>query len=81
MAAPAGKAVKGPRNFARLLIHEIAHRELKTADYKSASDGIKPTRSRLPFVKTCANSDSWAYCVMDLADMLTPLEIARARIN
>ncbi|WP_338847359.1 hypothetical protein V8J88_01410 [Massilia sp. W12] len=73
--------VKGPRNFARLLIHEIAHRELKTADHKSAVDGIKPTKSRLPFVKTSTNSDSWAYCVMNLADMLTPLEIARARIN
>ncbi|WP_338845417.1 hypothetical protein V8J88_17035 [Massilia sp. W12] len=72
--------VKGPRNFARLLVHEIAHRELKTEDHKSATNGIKPTKGRLPFAQTCNNSDSWAFCVMDLADMLTPLEIARARI-
>lgn len=73
--------IQGPRNFARIMIHEVAHREAKTIDRYYATNGIRPSCKRLPFATIVRNCDSWAFCVLDLADMLTPLEIARARIN
>ncbi len=73
--------INGTRNFARIIIHEVIHREMLTHDYHYASNGIKPGKSRLPFSKAIENSDSWAFCFLDLAGQLVEFEIARAQIN
>lgn len=73
--------MRGNRDFARILIHELSHREAGNIDYFYAHEGIKPTKNRLPFAHTMKNADSWAFFAVDAAGQLSKNELDFALRN
>lgn len=67
------------------LVHEVSHREIRTADNRydngSAADvpgrGLKPSTS-FNFAKATNNADSWAYFCVDLKGMLSASDRTKA---
>lgn len=66
--------MRGSRDYVRILIHELSHREAGNVDIFYAYDGIKPSVVRLPFVDAIKNADSWAFFAVDAAGQLSQIE-------
>jgi hypothetical protein len=66
----------GLQNWARIVIHELTHRELKTADHAYEHQGINP--KKLTAAKAIENADSWAWFCADCAGALTASVITNA---
>lgn len=66
----------GLQNWARIVIHELTHRELKTADHAYEHQGINP--KKLTAAKAIENADSWAWFCADCAGALTDSVITNA---
>ena len=59
----------GLTNWARIVVHELTHRELKTEDHAYEHQGINP--NKLTAAKAVENADSWAWFCADCAGALT----------
>lgn len=75
------RIINGTRNYARIIIHELMHREMHTTDHRYATKGIRPNAADLPFSNAISNSDSWAFCFMDLSGQLLDFEASLALKN
>lgn len=59
----------GLTNWARIVVHELTHREVKTKDHAYEHQGINP--KKLTAAKAMENADSWAWFCADCAGALT----------
>lgn len=59
----------GLTNWARIVVHELTHRELNTEDHAYEHQGINP--KKLTAAKAIENADSWAWFCADCAGALT----------
>jgi hypothetical protein len=59
----------GLTNWARIVVHELTHREVKTKDHAYEHQGINPRK--LTSAKAIENADSWAWFCADCAGALT----------
>lgn len=55
------------KHWARIMVHEMTHREVKTKDKRYGHAGIKPKKGTLPHGDAIINADSWAIFVADAA--------------
>lgn len=65
----AQNTLSGLTNWARIVVHELTHRELKTQDHAYEHQGIAPRK--LGADKAIENADSWAWFCADCAGALT----------
>lgn len=61
--------LSGLTNWARIVVHELTHRELKTKDHAYEHQGINP--KTLTAAKAIENADSWAWFCADCAGALS----------
>jgi plasmid stabilization system protein ParE len=61
--------LSGLTNWARIVVHELTHRELNTKDHAYEHQGINPCT--LGAGKAIENADSWAWFCADCAGALT----------
>lgn len=66
----------GLTNWARIVIHELTHRELNTDDHAYEHEGMAPKKIGMARART--NADSWAWFCLDCAGGLTHAQIATA---
>jgi hypothetical protein len=59
----------GLTNWARIVVHELTHREVRTKDHAYEHQGINPRK--LTSAKAIENADSWAWFCADCAGALT----------
>ena len=59
----------GQTNWARIVVHELTHREVKTKDHAYEHQGINPRK--LGADKALENAGSWAWFCADCAGALT----------
>ena len=64
----------GLKNWARILVHELSHRELATEDLFYSWQGMKPTAGTFPMASALKNADSWAFFCVDAANELSKTE-------
>ena len=62
-----GNLLKGLKNWTRILVHELSHREQKTVDKFYAWQGIKPVVGGFPSADAIVNAESWAFFCADAA--------------
>lgn len=67
----ANNVLKGLKNWTRILVHELSHRELATVDKFYAWQGIKPVSGGFPAADALVNAESWAFFCADAAGALT----------
>lgn len=68
--------LSGLTNWARIVVHELSHREVKTQDHAYEHQYINP--KKLTAAKAIDNADSWAWFCADCAGMLTKGNIQNA---
>jgi hypothetical protein len=66
----------GLTNWARIVVHELTHREVQTKDHAYEHQGMSP--KKIGADKAIENADSWAWFCADCAGMLTPGVIGNA---
>ena len=66
--------LSGLKNWARILVHELSHRELGTEEKFYSWQGMKPAAGAFPMPDALANADSWAFFCVDAAGHLTKSE-------
>ncbi|MFT3734763.1 MAG: M35 family metallo-endopeptidase [Rhodocyclaceae bacterium] len=66
----------GLTNWARIVVHELTHRELDTEDHAYEHQGINPRK--LTAAKAIDNADSWAWFCADCGGALTDALINNA---
>jgi hypothetical protein len=75
---------KGLKNWTRIVVHELSHREVKTNDhrYRHHSAGLKPDAGDANFnaEKALNNADSWAMFCMDCAGEMTDADYAKVKV-
>lgn len=69
-------SLTGLTNWARIVVHEISHRVLKTADVAYEHQGMAP--NKITAAKAITNADSWAWFAADCAGALTEGQIKNA---
>ena len=69
---------KDARHWARIMVHEMTHREAKTEDKRYGWKGVKPARGTFPSANAMVNADSWALFVADAAGAMTKTDLSRA---
>lgn len=69
-------SLQGLVNWARIVVHELTHRDLKTEDHAYEHQGINP--KKLTAAKAIGNADSWAWFCADCAGALTGGQIQNA---
>ena len=69
--------LSGPKNWARIIVHELSHLDCSTTDEKYAWAGIRPGKG-ITAEQAAKNADTWAYFAADCAGMLTDGEIKNA---
>jgi hypothetical protein len=62
-------SLTGLTNWARIVVHELTHREVDTKDHAYEHQGINP--KKLTAAKAIENADSWAWFCADCAGALT----------
>jgi len=69
---PDPNVLSGRQNWARIVVHELSHREANTVDVPNRYgwQGIKPTSAGYPAASAITNADNWAYFAADCADIL-----------
>jgi hypothetical protein len=65
-------------HWARIMVHELSHREARTKDKRYGWNGIRPAAATLPHADAIINADSWAIFVADAAGAMTAGDRARA---
>lgn len=65
----ARNSLTGLTNWARIVVHELTHRDVKTQDHAYEHQGINP--KKLTAAKAIENADSWAWFCADCAGALT----------
>lgn len=70
---------KDERHWARIMVHEMSHREVKTKDHRYGWAGIKPDKETLTSAQAMDNADSWALFVANAAGAMSKIDIARAQ--
>ncbi len=65
------------RNWARVLVHECSHIEVRTGDHRYAYEGIR-VGLNLTEDEAVTNADSWAFFAADCAGALVPGDRLRA---
>jgi hypothetical protein len=75
-----GKAafLSDARPWARIMVHEMSHREARTLDNRYAYKGIRPRAGAFAHAAACTNADSWATFVADAAGAMSDNERSRA---
>ena len=68
--------LSGPTNWARIVIHELTHRELNTDDHAYEHQGMAPRK--IGQAKARTNADSWAWFCVDCGGALTNGQITTA---
>jgi hypothetical protein len=66
------------QHWARIMVHELSHREAKTKDKRYGWNGIRPATSTLPHTNAIVNADSWAIFVADAAGAMSAGDRTRA---
>ena len=66
--------LSGLKNWARILVHELSHREVGTVDKFYSWQGMKPDAAGFPMADALVNADSWAFFCVDAAGALTSSE-------
>ena len=66
--------LSGLKNWARILVHELSHREVGTEDKFYSWEGMKPVAGTFPMSDALVNADSWAFFCVDAAGQLTKSE-------
>lgn len=69
---------KDERHWARIMVHEMSHREAKTLDKRYGWAGIKPKKGKFPAADAMVNADSWALFTADAAGAMTRTDINRS---
>ena len=68
--------LQGLTNWARIVVHELTHRDVRTKDHAYEHQGINPRK--LTAAKAIENADSWAWFCADCAGALTSGQIKNA---
>lgn len=75
---------KDLKNWTRIVVHELSHREAKTEDhrYRHNRNGLKPDAGDAQFTaaKALANADSWAMFCMDCAGRMSKGDYAMVKV-
>lgn len=66
--------LSGLKNWARILVHELSHREVATKDKCYSWQGMQPDAGSFPMADALVNADSWAFFCVDAAGHLTQSE-------
>lgn len=64
----------GLKNWARILVHELSHREVRTVDKFYSWEGLRPDAGSFPMIDCIFNADSWAFFCVDAAGALSTSE-------
>ncbi len=64
-----GNTLSGLTNWARIVVHELTHREVATKDHAYEHQGMSP--NKIGAVKALDNADSWAWFCADCGGALT----------
>ncbi len=73
-ARKGSNTLSGLKNRARILVHELTHRDVGTVDKFCSWQGIKPDAAVFPMADALVNADSWAFFCVDAAGALTASE-------
>lgn len=65
-------------HWARIMVHEMTHREAATEDKRYGWAGIGPSTGKISPADAMVNADSWAIFVADAAGAMTVGDISRA---
>jgi len=65
-------------HWARIMVHEMTHREGGTVDKKYGWAGIGPSAGKMSPADAMVNADSWAIFVADAAEAMSKTDIERA---
>jgi hypothetical protein len=68
--------LKGLTNWARIVVHELTHRECATTDHAYEHQGMNP--KKISAARALENADSWAWFCAECAGALTPGVIQNA---
>lgn len=75
---------KGLKDWSRIVVHELSHREAKTDDnrYRHNPAGLKPDASDPNFnaAKALNNADSWAMFCMDCAGQMSKGDYLKVKV-
>lgn len=75
---------KSLKNWTRIVVHELSHREVKTKDhrYRHHSAGLKPDAGDAKFtaVQALDNADSWAMFCMDCAGEMASGDYVKVKV-
>ena len=66
------------RHWARIMVHEMTHRECATVDKRYGWAGIAPASGKISPADAMVNADNWAIFVAHVAGVMTATDIARA---
>jgi len=69
-------SLTGLTNWARIVVHELTHREVDTKDHAYEHQAINP--KKLSAAKAIENADSWAWFCADCAHALTNGQVENA---
>ncbi|MDP2006094.1 MAG: M35 family metallo-endopeptidase [Rubrivivax sp.] len=76
---------KDLKNWTRIIVHELSHRMVKTADhrYRHHSAGLKPDAGDAKFTaaKALDNADSWAMFCMDCAGQMVDGDYTKVKVD
>ncbi|MBC7505357.1 MAG: hypothetical protein H7267_06500 [Sandarakinorhabdus sp.] len=66
------------RHWARIMVHEMSHRECATLDKRYGWAGISPSSGKITPADAMVNADNWAIFVAYAAGAMTATDVARA---
>lgn len=69
---------KDDRHWARIMVHEMSHREAATVDKRYGWAGIAPSSGKITAADAMVNADNWAIFVADAAGAMTTTDVNRA---
>jgi hypothetical protein len=69
------------RHWARIMVHEMSHREAATVDKRYGWAGIAPSSGKITSADAMVNADNWAIFVADAAGAMTDTDISRASVG
>lgn len=70
---------KDERHWARIMVHEMTHREAATKDHRYGWKGIKPAKGVFSSADAMENADSWALFVANAAGAMSKTDISRSQ--
>lgn len=80
-----GDMFRDLKNWTRIIVHELSHREVKTQDhrYRHHSAGLKPDAgdSNFTAAKALDNADSWAMFCMDCSGEMVKSDYKKVKVT